>query len=265
MCSSDLSPYQAYDLALDSAGTLYVASINSYLQCSTCRPGPQGHITEYPKGYTTGPPAVTITVDYPTGMAFDSSGNLYVANCEICYTGIPGNAPDQILVFAPGGTVPIRTITANLNGALGVALDANNTLYVENCINCYVGGEQDIPPGSDTITEYSSFATGSNYLRTITFASQPDIPTGLAFDSSNNLYVGNFGPNTVTEYAPGTTTPSKTISTGINEPTGLAFDKQGTLYVSNFAGTVTEYPAGYTTGNPSATLTASNATWVVIH
>ena len=33
-------------------------------------------------------------------------------------------------------------------------------------------------------------------------------PRGLAFDASGNLYVANYGNNTVSKFAPGSTTPA---------------------------------------------------------
>ena len=59
-----------------------------------------------------------------------------------------------------------------------------------------------------------------------------NLPYALAFDSSGNLYVANYGSNTVSKFAPGSTTASTTL-TGLNEPNALAFDSSGNLYVAN--------------------------------
>ena len=40
-------------------------------------------------------------------------------------------------------------------------------------------------------------------------------PTALGFDSSGNLYVANYLGNTVTAYAPGSSTLLMTVSNGI--------------------------------------------------
>ena len=45
------------------------------------------------------------------------------------------------------------------------------------------------------------------------------IPAALAFDGSGNLYVANYQGNTVSKFAPGSTTPSATL-TGLNGPDG---------------------------------------------
>ena len=42
------------------------------------------------------------------------------------------------------------------------------------------------------------------------------------------------GNNTVSEFAPGSTTPTATL-TGLNDPSALAFDASGNLFVANTA------------------------------
>ncbi|HEY5311060.1 MAG TPA: hypothetical protein VIK18_01030, partial [Pirellulales bacterium] len=80
-------------------------------------------------------------------------------------------------------------------------------------------------------------------------------PIALAFDSSGNLYVANYGNNTVEEFAPGSTTASATYSAGVSGPEALVFDSSGNLYVANANNnTVQEFAPGSTTA--SATYSA---------
>ena len=100
----------------------------------------------------------------------------------------------------------------------------------------------------------SKFAPGSTSpAATLTGLTNPD---ALAFDSSGNLYVTNWGggsSTTVCEFAPGSTTPTATL-TGLTNPNALAFDSSGNLYVANETGTtVSEFAPGSTT--PTATIT----------
>jgi len=77
-----------------------------------------------------------------------------------------------------------------------------------------------------------------------TFASGFSAPTGEAFDAAGNLYVANFGANTVSKVTPaGAVSP---FASGFNEPEGEAFDAAGNLYVANEGnGTVSKVtPAG---------------------
>jgi sugar lactone lactonase YvrE len=58
-------------------------------------------------------------------------------------------------------------------------------------------------------------------------------PEGANVDGKGNLYVTNTTANTVTEYAPGSTTPSFTYISGLGYPAGVAIDRKGNVYVTN--------------------------------
>ncbi|MBV8489910.1 MAG: hypothetical protein JO199_05205, partial [Candidatus Eremiobacteraeota bacterium] len=64
-----------------------------------------------------------------------------------------------------------------------------------------------------------------------------DTPQGVAFDTSDDLFVANSGNNTVTEYSvpiASGAAPAATISDHIKNPTGLmAVNNSGTLFVVN--------------------------------
>ena len=95
-------------------------------------------------------------------------------------------------------------------------------------------------------------------------------PQGLATDSSGNLYVANEGNSTVTEFAPGTSTPFRTYSAALGSPLGVTVGTDGTLYVANllgsgsYTGSVTEYPAGSTTPSLNFTNNGMYATAVAL-
>jgi sugar lactone lactonase YvrE len=86
-------------------------------------------------------------------------------------------------------------------------------------------------------------------------------PQGLSIDAQGDLFVANSGNNTVTEYAPGTMSPSTTYANGVSAPFDVKVGSDGTVYVANTAGgpsgagTVTEYAAEST--SPERTLTLS--------
>ncbi len=88
-----------------------------------------------------------------------------------------------------------------------------------------------------------------------TFATGFNNPEGLAFDAAGNLYVANFGDNTVNKV-----TPAGAVSTftDVIQPWGLAFDAAGNLYVSSDSGTVSKVtPAGVDTIFASGIIEAS--------
>jgi streptogramin lyase len=121
----------------------------------------------------------------PYGLAFDSTGNLYVANFN----------DSTVSKVTLGGTVT-TFVSSQLNGPGGLAFDSTGNLYVANFRNSTVSK---VTPGGTV----SLFASGFN------------APFGLAFDSTGNLYVANYNANTVSEVigaAPPAPTPVPTLS-----------------------------------------------------
>jgi hypothetical protein len=94
-----------YALAFDSVGDVYILN--------------QGQVTVYPPTGTEPIRSITQGVGgcglhsaciHP--IAFDGSGNLYVAN----------NAANNVTVYAPNGSTPIQTITTGIDSPIGLAI-----------------------------------------------------------------------------------------------------------------------------------------------
>lgn len=118
------------------------------------------------------------------GLAFDSGGNLYIAD---------GNSVDRM---TPSGAV--STFATGFNDAWGLAFHGGN-LYVAN----YLG---------NSISEVSPSGMVS------TFATGLSSPTGIAFDSSGNLFACS-AAGSLDSIAPnGAVT---TVATGLDDPTAI--------------------------------------------
>ena len=69
-------------------------------------------------------------------------------------------------------------------------------------------------------------------------------PSGLAFDSTGNLYASNYNTNTIERFTP-SGVGSLFASSGLDRPTGLAFDSAGNLYAANNGGgTIEKFSIG---------------------
>jgi hypothetical protein len=199
------------------------------------------------------------------GLAFDGSGDLFVANCSTCLTGAAGT--NNVVEFKPRSNTPSVTITNGIKYPYDLAIDSSGTLYASN-LGCYS------PSCSGSVSEYQAGYTSGSPSAVI----QVKYPLGLALDSAQNLYVANCavcstgteGSDQVLVYAPGATTPTRTIATGINEPTTMVVDSSNNLYVANCLNcglgaavylsgtdTVTEYASGSST--PTKTITFSGS------
>ena len=204
-----------YTLAFDASGNLYVANGLGTTVCKVV-PVVQFNAASESVNQSAGTFSVPVTLagtpglalstfasgfNAPDGMAFDTSGNLYVTNFS-------GNTVSKV---TPAGTV--STFASGFNHPADVAFDTSGNLYVAN-YNANTVWQ--VTPGGVA----STFATGFN------------LPDGLAFDTSGNLYVANYNDITVSKVGPGGGAAS-TFATGFNGPTGLAFDSAGNLYVVN--------------------------------
>lgn len=102
-------------------------------------------------------------------------------------------------------------------------------------------------------------ATGTAPVRTITSGPAGKAPYFLTADAAGNLYVmgsvKGYGSFSIAEYAPGTTTPLRTLQ-GVVRPTAMVSDPSGNLFVADTgvstSGAVLEYTPQATM--PSATI-----------
>lgn len=196
----------------------------------------------------------------PYGVAVDESGNIYVTNDGV----------DQIEVYAPGATgnvVPIRGIVGQpYRYPKGIAIDpVNGDIYVAK-------------QSTNSIIIYAPSASGADAPTAKIQGSNTGLnsPTGVALDTSGNIYVTNKGDSasegndSVTVYAAGSTgnvAPMRTIAgtrTGLDIPVQLAVDASAKIYVANITypnsgnGSLTVYAAG-AKGNVAPTETIEGA------
>lgn len=213
-----------------TADVLYVSTSDSGVVTVT----PDGKVTNFAK-----PPGLL------WGVAFDRSGNLFVGH------DAAGEVSGGISRISPGGLV-----TPFFSG------DPVHDLVFDSSGNLYASSTGVIrrftPDGTATIIAKGSFGGGLALDRhgdlfaadrearsvvaigpngtTTTFAKLPYAQIiGLAFDSSDNLYVSS--PNGPVKSIISKITPDGTIGTfagkGLDDPFGLAFDSSGNLYVAD--------------------------------
>ncbi len=212
------SDYQVWGgaLAFDSQGDLYIADTGN-LQIRMI--SPDGIVTRIAGTGATNEdtgdngPALNATINYPYGLATDSSGNLYIADGLIREVMTNGEIVTAAVVIAP-----------LLDLARSLAVDASGNLVFGS-----FGGAQRVLPGGK--------------LSAVT----PEVAWTIVADTAGNLFLGDIEGFVVRKVAPdGTVTivagngtqgfsGDGGLATGaqLNTPAALAVDADGHLYIAD--------------------------------
>jgi sugar lactone lactonase YvrE len=144
---------------------------------------------------------------HPTALAFDHSGNLFVADDGV----------GAIFKFVADGTKSVFATGIRLSMGNGLAVDASGNLYVLSPSGEYhVGGTifKFAPDGRRTI-----FATGVG------------LPYSLVIDASDNLFVSDWDTGSIFKFIPSGT--KSTFATVGTVGTPLAADRAGNLFAAD--------------------------------
>jgi sugar lactone lactonase YvrE len=178
-------------------------------------------------------------VDSVSGLAFDSTGILYVT--------IP-NFAELDLPDYHSGRYDRPYNGTNVGGyAVTIALDVSKNVYVANNTNAfpYPVNPSFYSAHNNTVEK---FVYGTSWTNLGIFASGLNSPWGMAFGNDGSLYVANSGTNgdlsnTILKFSTnGTRSIFATATNGLSAPRGLAFDSAGNLYVANsLTGTILKF------------------------
>jgi len=210
-------------------------------------------------------------MNLPTAMAFDSSGNAWVASYFNALTELPA--------LGTSGTVQqIAAATSVLNESYGLTVDGSNNIWVANeqTSNSINSGNGNVVKFSNTgqvLSGANGFSAGGVYFpqgmaadttgnvwvvdygdsrvsllsssgsavngATAWGSGQLFLPVAVAVDASHNAWVANQSASTVTRVAAdGSTAMQVSCCAGAS---GLAVDQGGNVWVANyFGGSISE-------------------------
>ena len=253
----------AYGVAVDSAGTVYVADTGN----QTIRKVTPGGVVTTLAGLAgsggsadgTGSVARFTT---PQGVAVDSAGNVYVADSgnhtirKVTSGGVvttlaglagsQGNTDGLGSVDGPGSL-------ARFYRPRGVAVDSAGNVYVADSYNHTI---RKVTPGG-VVTTLAGLAGSSGSADGTGSAARFYLPYGVAVDSAGNVYVADTGNSTIRKVTPGgvvTTLAGLAGSSGSADgtgsaarftgPYGVAADSAGNVYVADVRHTIRKVTPG---------------------
>ena len=239
-------------VAVDSAGNLYVAdSLNRRIR----KVASGGNISTYAGNGTfsysgDGSAASKAQLNTPQGVAADTAGNLYLADTlnnvvrKVSPNGIISNYAGNGGAGSSGDGS--AATSAQLNGPQGLAVDAAGNLFIADTLNAKV---RKVSASSGVISTVAGSGTpGYTGDGSAATSAQLNLPTGVAVDSSGNLYIADFGNSRVRKVAASGATMGTVAGNGsagysgdggpavkaqLNGPQGVAVDAAGDLYIAD--------------------------------
>ncbi len=211
------------NVALDAKGNLYVSEFAGHrVRCVSTG----GTITTIAGTGTAGfsgdgGPATAAELNYPAGLAFDSAGNLYIAdsgNNRVREVAVAGTITTVLGTGAPGATLPNQ-----LNVPTGVAIDIAGNLDVADSGNQRI---QQLTPSGTIQTlpgagrDVAADSKGDLFIADISQVLElsPALQLTTIAGGGSYFFGGDGGPAT---------------SARLNGPVALALNASGDLYIAD--------------------------------
>jgi hypothetical protein len=208
--------------------------------------------------------ATAAELEHPTGVAVDSSGDLYIADLdnarvrEVNTSGFISTVAGNGTVGHSGDGGSATAATAELDGPWGVAVDSSGDIFItENsgslndggCVREVAANNGDIYTVAGTVSLGPGFS-GDGGAAT---AAQLNHPEGIAVDSAGDLFIADTGNNRIREvnytagiYATSNITTyagngvgnfagdgGQATAAELYAPAGVALDSAGDLFIAD--------------------------------
>jgi sugar lactone lactonase YvrE len=205
---------------------------------------------------------------YPSDVAVDSAGNVYVADSgngyirKVTSDGVVSTLADNmggsayfdypqgvavdsngnvyvaisnaIIQLTPAGV--LTTINSSVSGPTGIAVDSNGMVYVADTNNHRIL-KIDTSTGLTTTlagSGASGYANGTGSSALFSYPSDVDV------DSNGNVFVADSGNNRIRKITPNGVVTTVSANASLNAPRGVAVDSSNNVYLNSQDGLVSK-------------------------
>ena len=151
-------------------------------------------------------PSALSIVNFPTGVAVDGVGNVYIGD----------TINNRIAKWSIANNTLTTLVASGLNQPYGVAVDGTGNVYVADFYN-------------NAIKEWNL----ANSNVTTLVSSGLNMPTGVAVDGAGNVYIADTYNNAIKKWNMANNTVSTLVATGLYQPHGIAVDVTGNVYIAD--------------------------------
>jgi hypothetical protein len=242
---------QPFGLAVDRSNNVYVSDYLGHnvrvIKRSTgiittfAGTGTQGY-----SGDSSVASSTNVKLNNPCALAVDTSNNVYIADAGNSRVRVVAASTSIITTYAGTGNAGsngdnLAATSAKINLAQGIALDTSNNLYIADYANQAIRFVSAASGIISTVAGSVANTMGSSGDGGAATSALLNYPSGVALDSSNNLFIAD------TENGRVRTVPYTTVATWTS-----SYSSSTTLSINTFAGT----GATGSTGNGVAATTA---------
>lgn len=180
-------------------------------------------------------PATSAQLDLPGGIAFDSSGNMYIA--DGANNRVRKVSGGTITTIAGNGTAGFSgdkgpATAAELDDPTGVAVDSQGNVYIADSANMVV---RVVSPSGTINTFAGSNSLGAGYAGDAGPATeaQLNVPTAVAVDNQGNVYIADANNNAIRIVTGGNINTVSGTNYYLNYPNGIWVDSSGDIFVAD--------------------------------